>query len=105
MGRSAWLGRRGAQVSTFSHVCPVCGFGLPVDVEICPHHTQERDDWAVGNKAWCDFFHRGQVRADGDVETLVWAPTVYNWEEQIQAALVRAAQAVRAALAVQPRGA
>ncbi len=93
--------------TTFPRICPACGFGIPVGVELCPHHTMERGDWALGNRAWCDFIHRGVVAPVVERGALV---PVFNWEEEIMAALSRAAvfrqaaHGLEAAQASQPRG-
>jgi len=41
-------------------LCASCGLELSGDSQLCPHHYHVYgDDWAQGNKAACDFFHRG----------------------------------------------
>jgi hypothetical protein len=42
--------------------CPLCGIMLwGTRAEICIHHTYADENWARGNKVYCDFFHRGIV--------------------------------------------
>lgn len=43
--------------------CPSCGFGTTD--ELCSYHgaapsAVERDNWAEGNRAICDWLHRGR---------------------------------------------
>jgi hypothetical protein len=44
-------------------LCAACGVGLSgTDVErgVCGHHqTAFGDEWAAGNRTFCDFVHRG----------------------------------------------
>lgn len=43
-------------------VCAQCGLDMPGDSGLClHHHTVYGEDWHVGNKIMCDFFHRGVV--------------------------------------------
>ena len=43
-------------------LCALCGqYTYRIDM-ICSHHgAGEPQDWADGNRAMCDFFHRGVV--------------------------------------------
>jgi hypothetical protein len=42
--------------------CLICGIRILASWGVCPHHTMLHDDnWARGNKVYCDFFHRGIV--------------------------------------------
>lgn len=41
--------------------CPACGLAVAGD-GICVHHLNAQgDDWAVGNRIMCDFFHRKKL--------------------------------------------
>lgn len=41
-------------------LCASCGLQLTGDLGLCPHHhCVYGDDWALANRIWCDFFHRG----------------------------------------------
>jgi hypothetical protein len=67
-------------MSTMLNICPACGFIIPWGVELCPHHAAAgRSDWALGNKAWCDFFHRGVVPPVAEGQA-AWEPVVYSWD-------------------------
>lgn len=39
--------------------CAACGLQMSNDSELCTHHTIIEDNWHIGNRVWCDFFHRG----------------------------------------------
>jgi hypothetical protein len=42
--------------------CLICGLSILASWGVCLHHTMMHDDnWARGNKVWCDYFHRGQL--------------------------------------------
>lgn len=44
--------------------CSQCGLQIASDFSLCPHHACHNihgQDWAVGNRIMCDFFHRGKV--------------------------------------------
>lgn len=50
--------------------CAMCGVQL-LEGALCPHHEAVFNRrWASGNKAWCDFFHRG----------IVGAASPWNWD-------------------------
>ena len=59
--------------------CAACGLELSRDAELCPHHhCVYGDDWAVGNRIMCDFFHRGQLPSrlpQPDRDDEFWAHT------------------------------
>ena len=63
-----------------ARLCPSCGLAVTV-TEICPHHHvyAHDDEWAAGNRAMCDFFHRGvlprRLSAD-DREDEAWTAIV-----------------------------
>jgi len=43
-------------------LCVSCGLQLSGTAALCPHHhCVYGDDWAVGNRIMCDFFHRRRV--------------------------------------------
>lgn len=43
-------------------LCTSCGLTLPGDDGLCSHHHQVYgDDWAVGNRIFCNWIHRGVV--------------------------------------------
>jgi hypothetical protein len=40
-------------------LCASCGLELPGDGGLCPHHhCVYGEDWAEGNKIFCDWLHR-----------------------------------------------
>ena len=42
--------------------CSICGATMFGDDALCPYHVSagaDSDDWAAGNRIWCNFFHRG----------------------------------------------
>ena len=48
-------------VRTGGALCPLCRLRRLDDAELCQHHEQATpDDWAMVNRLWCGFFHRGQ---------------------------------------------
>jgi hypothetical protein len=54
--RREWAGRG-------VRFCPHCGLGLSSE-GVCSYHlVAESEQWAAGNRVWCDFFHRGVVPA------------------------------------------
>ena len=53
---------RPAQPRLRGSVCASCGLALRDGTGLCPHHQAVYgEDWALGNRVWCDFFHRGVV--------------------------------------------
>lgn len=45
-----------------SSLCALCGLQITTDSGLCPHHSMAYgEDWSVGNRIWCNFFHRGEV--------------------------------------------
>jgi len=43
-------------------LCASCGLQLAGEFALCPHHhCVYGDNWAIGNRIMCDFFHRGVV--------------------------------------------
>ena len=42
-------------------ICPFCALTTAGDGELCAHHAATDKDWAVGNRAMCDFLHRRVV--------------------------------------------
>jgi hypothetical protein len=40
-------------------ICALCGTTIPLGVGICPHHITTDENWAVANRVFCDFLHRG----------------------------------------------
>lgn len=44
-------------------ICPFCALTTAGDGELCAHHAASDKDWAVGNRAMCDFVHRRVVPA------------------------------------------
>ena len=41
--------------------CVSCGFTLPDEIAICPHHHVVDPAWAQTNRVMCDLLHRGIV--------------------------------------------
>ena len=40
-------------------LCVFCGLATNTDADICAFHTSiYGSDWAISNRAMCDFFHR-----------------------------------------------
>lgn len=40
-------------------LCPVCGLSVLSGLGMCSYHASNNgDDWALGNRIMCDFFHR-----------------------------------------------
>jgi len=62
-------------------LCASCGLQLSGDAGLCPHHyCVYGDDWAVGNRILCNFFHRGIVpprlsESERAAENSFWANT------------------------------
>lgn len=55
-------GRASHATSPRWNVCYICGSTLVERYYVCPHHIEVYgDNWAMGNKVMCDFFHRGVV--------------------------------------------
>jgi hypothetical protein len=45
-------------------LCAACGAELVNGGYLCPyHHVSTEDDWAEGNRVFCDLFHRGKEPA------------------------------------------
>jgi hypothetical protein len=43
-------------------LCASCGLPVMGDMGLCDHHHGKAgDNWAIGNRIMCDFFHRGIV--------------------------------------------
>lgn len=48
---------------TVIHPCPICGTTLSEGLEICAFHPcVYGDNWAIENRAMCDFIHRGVIQ-------------------------------------------
>lgn len=47
-------------------LCPACGlgvYGADAVLGVCQHHTTAfGDEWAAGNRAFCDFVHQRIAR-------------------------------------------
>lgn len=44
-------------------LCAQCGLLLATEAALCPHHTSLEENWAIGNRIMCDFFHRKKIPA------------------------------------------
>ena len=41
--------------------CASCALEISSDLPLCGHHhTAYADDWAIENRMYCEFFHRGK---------------------------------------------
>ena len=59
-------------------MCAFCGLVMR-DAEVCPIHlVVNHDMWASGNRAACDFFHRGIVREATMADRKYWVEAL-NW--------------------------
>jgi hypothetical protein len=41
--------------------CVSCGYQVPSEIAICPHHHADDPGWARTNRVMCDLLHRGIV--------------------------------------------
>lgn len=52
------------------YLCAYCGLenwrrlARPEAPGLCPHHVSQSEEWYVGNRIACDFYHRGIVTAE-----------------------------------------
>jgi hypothetical protein len=54
----------GCSVLTEHWHCISCGYVLHTPFQLCAHHGQAMpEDWAVANRIYCDFIHRGKIPA------------------------------------------
>ena len=38
--------------------CVACGYEIPIELGICPHHHARDPGWAQTNRIMCDLLHR-----------------------------------------------
>ena len=62
-----------------SSLCALCGLQITLDSGLCPHHSMAYgEDWAVGNRIWCNAFHG--VNTDVSDFDLVWIVALLEGE-------------------------
>jgi hypothetical protein len=44
-------------------LCALCGGDAGLDASLCEYHSVSDAGWAAGNRALCDFLHRGKPLA------------------------------------------